>query len=117
MVLDVSAVAEVVHYIDQGEGSSQYRSSKIALNRWVRQSATTDDWAGTGVPVNVLAPGIVATETARETMLSDPAQVKVLTTALPQPLGFPGPVQAVADALVWKIGRASCRERREKCVR
>src|SRR5699024_12564454 len=23
---------------------------------------------------------------------------------LPQPLGFPGPVQAVADALVWMIG-------------
>ena len=99
-----AAVAAAERIIARGEGSSLYRSSKIALNRWVRQSATTDDWAGTGVPVNVLAPGIVATETARETMLSDPAQVKVLTTALPQPLGFPGPVQAVADALVWMIG-------------
>src|SRR5690625_7401273 len=48
--------------------------------------------------------GRAENDTAVETMLSDPAQVKVLTTAVPQPLGFPGPVQAVADALVWMIG-------------
>src|SRR5690625_8014500 len=48
--------------------------------------------------------GRAENDTAVETMLSDPAQVKVLTTALPQPLGFPGPVQAVADAHVWMIG-------------
>src|SRR5690625_4787098 len=48
--------------------------------------------------------GRAENDTAVETMLSDPAQVKVLTTALPQPLGFPGPIQAVAVALVWIIG-------------
>lgn len=97
------ATAAAERAIARGRGGALHRSSKIALNRWVRQSATTDDWAGTGVPLNVIAPGIVATGTARERMLSDEAQVKVLSTALPQPLGFPGPVQGVVDALAWML--------------
>lgn len=98
-----AAIAASERAIARGRGDYLYRSSKIALNRWVRQSAPTEDWAGTGVPVNIIAPGIVATESARQATLSDPAQFKVLTTALPQPLGFPGPVRAVADAIAWML--------------
>lgn len=100
---ETGATAAAERAIARGRGSTLYRSSNIALNRWVRQSATTDDWAGTGVPLNVIAPGVVATESAREQMLSDEARTKVLTTALPQPLGFPGPAQAIADALSWML--------------
>lgn len=99
-----AAVAAAERAIARGRGTILYRSSKIALNRWVRQSAATDDWAGTGVPVNVVAPGIVDTDAAREEMLSDPDRVRLLSVALPQPLGFPGPVQAAADAIAWMIG-------------
>lgn len=99
-----AAVAAAERAIARGRGTLLHRSSKIALNRWVRQSAATEDWAGTGVPVNVVAPGIVDTEAAREDMLSDPDRVRLLSVALPQPLGFPGPVQAVADAIAWMIG-------------
>ncbi len=98
-----AAVAAAQRVVARGRGGVLYRSSKIALNRWVRQSATAEEWAGTGVPLNVVAPGIVETDTARETMLGDPAQVRLLSTALPQPLGFPGPVQAIADAVAWML--------------
>ncbi|HEX7352800.1 SDR family oxidoreductase [Brachybacterium sp.] len=98
-----AAVAAAQRVIARGRGGVLYRSSKIALNRWVRQSAPAEEWAGTGVPLNVVAPGIVETGTARETMLEDPAQAKMLSTALPQPLGFPGPVQAIADAVAWML--------------
>lgn len=89
--------------VARGRGGVIYRSSKIALNRWVRKNAGSDDWAGNGIPLNVIAPGIVKTETARETVLADPALGKVLAEALPQPLGFPGPVGAIADAIAWTV--------------
>ena len=70
----------------------------------MRQSAATEDWAGTGVPVNVVAPGIVETEESPEESLTDPDRLRLLSVALPQPLGLPGPAQAVADAISWLIG-------------
>ncbi|MGO1354911.1 MAG: SDR family oxidoreductase [Brachybacterium tyrofermentans] len=104
---EAAAVATAEQLLSSGRGGVLYRSSKIALNRWVRQSATGEDWAGTGVVLNVIAPGIVENDTVRETLSADPpqdsARDRVLSTALPQPLGFPGPVQAVADAISWMI--------------
>ncbi|MGP5007525.1 SDR family oxidoreductase [Brachybacterium tyrofermentans] len=104
---EAAAVATAEQLLSSGRGGVLYRSSKIALNRWVRQSATGEDWAGTGVVLNVIAPGIVENDTVRETLSADPpqdsARDRVLSTALPQPLGFPGPIQAVADAISWMI--------------
>lgn len=95
------AAAEVA--VASGRGGELSRSAAIALNRWVRQSATAEEWAGTGVVVNVVAPGLVETDAAREVMLADQDQLNVLRTALPQPLGLPGPIQAVADAIAWMV--------------
>ena len=104
---EAAAVATAEQLLSSGRGGVLYRSSKIALNRWVRQSATGEDWAGTGVVLNVIAPGIVENDTVRETLSADPpqdsARDRVLSAALPQPLGFPGPIQAVADAISWMI--------------
>ncbi|MGP4976421.1 SDR family NAD(P)-dependent oxidoreductase [Brachybacterium tyrofermentans] len=114
-----SAIAAAERLIATGRGGVLYRCSKIALNRWVRQSAAGEDWAGTGVVLNVIAPGIVETDSAGTTLstdsppdparssaqssVQDSARDRVLSTALPQPLGFPGPVQAIADAISWMI--------------
>ncbi|GAA1490452.1 SDR family oxidoreductase [Brachybacterium sacelli] len=95
------AAAEVA--VASGRGGELSRSAAIALNRWVRQSATAEEWAGTGVVVNVVAPGLVETDTARDVMLADQDQLNVLRTALPQPLGLPGPIRAVADAISWMV--------------
>ncbi|GAB2476279.1 SDR family oxidoreductase [Promicromonospora xylanilytica] len=87
----------------RGRGAAIYRSTKIALNRWLRRTAVRDEWAGAGILLNAVAPGIVETETARRTMLSDTATVRVLQDALPQPLGMPGPVEPVAAAIAWLL--------------
>ncbi|MGW2093546.1 SDR family oxidoreductase [Promicromonospora sukumoe] len=86
-----------------GRGGVVYRSTKIALNRWLRRTAVRDEWAGAGIPLNAVAPGIVETETARRTLLADPASVRVLRDALPQPLGLPGPVEPVTATIAWLL--------------
>ncbi|MBM7365479.1 SDR family oxidoreductase [Gordonia hydrophobica] len=42
-----------------------YASSKIAVSRWVREHAVTADWAGSGIRVNIIAPGPVLTPLLR----------------------------------------------------
>jgi NAD(P)-dependent dehydrogenase (short-subunit alcohol dehydrogenase family) len=97
------ALAAAAGLVGRGRGAVVYRSTKIALNRWLRRTAVRPEWAGAGIPLNAVAPGIVATGTARATMLADAASVRVLRDALPQPLGLPGPVEPVAASVAWLL--------------
>jgi NAD(P)-dependent dehydrogenase (short-subunit alcohol dehydrogenase family) len=38
-----------------------YPGSKLALARWVRRNAITDDWVGRGIRLNAVSPGLVDT--------------------------------------------------------
>jgi NAD(P)-dependent dehydrogenase (short-subunit alcohol dehydrogenase family) len=44
-----------------GPGVGAYGASKLALARWVRRHAVTDDWIGAGIRLNAVAPGLIAT--------------------------------------------------------
>ncbi|MFB7249832.1 SDR family oxidoreductase [Microbacterium sp. NPDC056234] len=81
-------------------GSQIYRSSKIALNQWVREAAVSPRWTHSGIVLNAVAPGIIATDVVLDTWDRDRA---VLETALPQPLGAPGPVDSVAELLAGTV--------------
>ena len=96
-----AAIAAAARAIAAGRGRIIYGSTKVALNRWVRRNAGGPAWAGAGIPVNVVAPGVVDTDTARRFVLADPAVKATVARAMPQPLGFPGPVAAVAGAIAW----------------
>lgn len=97
------ALATAARLVGRGRGSVVYRSTKIALNRWLRRAAVRPEWAGAGIPLNAVAPGVVATGTARASLLADAASVRVLQDALPQPLGLPGPVEPVAASVAWLL--------------
>lgn len=100
---EARALAVADRMVARGRGGAVYRSTKIALNRWLRRTAVTEGWAGAGIPLNAVAPGVVRTDTARRTLLGDAASVRVLRDALPQPLGMPGPVEPVAAAIAWLL--------------
>jgi NAD(P)-dependent dehydrogenase (short-subunit alcohol dehydrogenase family) len=38
-----------------------YPASKMALAHWVRTRATTSEWIGSGIRLNAIAPGLIAT--------------------------------------------------------
>jgi len=45
---------------------SCYPATKLALARWVRRHAIADDWIGSGVRLNAIAPGLVETPMTSE---------------------------------------------------
>ncbi|GAA3652634.1 SDR family oxidoreductase [Nonomuraea antimicrobica] len=106
--MDEEAAAGAVRQaVESGRGRIVYPSSKLALNQWLRRAAVTSDWAGSGIPLNAVAPGVVDTQTARTTFLDDPATRDFVASAMPQPLGFPGPVAAIASLLAWTVSAAN----------
>lgn len=46
---------------DKGESITAYAATKLAVARWVRRTAVTDEWAGAGIRLNAIAPGMIAT--------------------------------------------------------
>lgn len=97
---EAQALTVAGRLVRTGRGSQLYRSSKIALNHWVRRASVATEWAGTGVVLNAVAPGIISTELV---MRSWERERRLLETALPQPLGSPGPVAAVAALLAHAV--------------
>jgi NAD(P)-dependent dehydrogenase (short-subunit alcohol dehydrogenase family) len=77
-----------------------YATSKRALSRWIRRNAVGDDWAGAGIPLNAIAPGLVRTELL-ERLFADPATKDRINAGSPMPLGGPYPPAAAAELLAW----------------
>jgi NAD(P)-dependent dehydrogenase (short-subunit alcohol dehydrogenase family) len=88
----------------EAEGSEagflNYTSSKRALSRWVRRESIAPRYAGTGIPVNAVAPGTVLTPMTRDLLVSEEGRTMV-DAAVPMPLnGHSDPV-VIARLLVW----------------
>jgi NAD(P)-dependent dehydrogenase (short-subunit alcohol dehydrogenase family) len=45
----------------EAEYSYAINTSKRALSRWIRCNAVSPEWAGSGIPLNTIAPGLVKT--------------------------------------------------------
>ena len=72
-----------------------YAGSKTAITRWCRRRATTDQWVGAGIALNVIAPGAVRTPLLEGG--DDDPTYGPLTAGLPVPTGRGEPV----DIAVW----------------
>ena len=89
-----------------GAGGLLYPSSKSALAQWMRRVCVTPGWAGAGIPLNAIAPGVVRTPMTAP-LFADEAMVQVMNEAVPMPLnGHAGP-EVIAEALRWLISPAN----------
>lgn len=79
-----------------------YSSTKAALARWLRQTSVTPEFAGAGIAMNAIAPGVVLTAMTAE-LVSDPQWKAVMDAAVPMPLGGYAPPEVIANALIWLI--------------
>ncbi len=88
--------------VQRGRGHEIYSSSKTALARWMRRVCTGPQWAGAGIPVNAVAPGVVLTEMTAG-LIADPQWKQIMDEAVPMPLhGYAEPT-VIAHALAWLL--------------
>ena len=70
-----------------------YAGAKLAVTRWCRRAAVTEPWVGTGVRLNVIAPGPVDTPMLRQ------GQADEVYGPLMEAFPVPVPERPGADAL------------------
>ncbi|MFF4772708.1 SDR family oxidoreductase [Microtetraspora fusca] len=101
-----AAVALAERAIERGEGPRLYPSSKSALARWLRRVAVTPEWAGAGIPLNAIAPGVVLTPMTAP-LFADEAMRAAMAAAVPMPLNGHARPEVIGEALRWLISPAN----------
>jgi NAD(P)-dependent dehydrogenase (short-subunit alcohol dehydrogenase family) len=96
------AVAIAQGLVEKGdaEASLIYGSTKRALSRWIRRESIKPEWAGAGIPINAVGPGIVETPMVADMIATGEART-VIDTMVPMPLNYYLKPRQVAYLLVW----------------
>ena len=87
---------------DEAGSLGTYPASKTALAWWVRRHAPTDQWAGAGITLNVVAPGAVETPLLRASR-EDPTIGQFIDT-FPIPVGRKGTAEELAGFVEFLLG-------------
>ena len=82
-----------------------YPASKAALAWWARREGVTEEWAGAGIRLNAVAPGLIATPMT-EQLRSDP-RLGVFADAYPTALERPGRPEEVAALVAFLLSEQS----------
>jgi len=96
------AIARATALVEQGEGHehSIYSSTKRAISRWARRECLKDEWAGAGIPLNVVGPGIVRTPMVADMIATEEARAG-LDQMVPMPLNYYLEPEQVSSLLMW----------------
>ena len=96
------ALAIAQGLVDTGGGVEHliYGSTKRALGRWVRRQSITPSWAGAGIPLNAVGPGIVRTPMVAG-MIATQKGRDALDKLVPMPLHGYLDAESVAALLIW----------------
>jgi NAD(P)-dependent dehydrogenase (short-subunit alcohol dehydrogenase family) len=79
-----------------------YPATKLAVAYWVRRNATGPEWAGSGIRLNAIAPGMIDTPMVAG-MREDP-QAGPMLDMLPIPVGRPGRPEEIAALVELLLG-------------
>ncbi|MBM7502817.1 SDR family oxidoreductase [Agromyces aurantiacus] len=82
------------------EANSIYATTKRALARWIRRNAAAPEWAGAGIPLNAIAPGVVATPMTQDLIGTQEAR-DALLGMVPMPLNGIFEPRDCAYLLAW----------------
>ncbi|WP_340315791.1 SDR family oxidoreductase [Rhizorhabdus argentea] len=77
-----------------------YYSSKMALSLWIKQNAVGQEWAGSGIVLNAVAPGMVATPMIQPLLDTQDGR-DFLNGQVPSALGRPSDPRELAELLVF----------------
>ena len=85
------------------DGANVYAGSKLALARWIRRTAITPEWAGSGIRLNAVAPGAVQTPLLQQG-LDDPLYGPAIRE-FPIPTGSFGAPGQIAALIEFMLGQ------------
>lgn len=95
---DEAAAAEIA---DKHTGHA-YAGSKLALARWVRRSATGENWIQAGITLNAVAPG--RTSTPFDDAMMKNEQIRPHLEAYPIPKGRLGQANEIGKFIAYLLG-------------
>jgi NAD(P)-dependent dehydrogenase (short-subunit alcohol dehydrogenase family) len=101
-----AAVDRAQELVDDGQEGLIYASTKQGINRWMRTVAPTDAWAGAGIPINAVGPGVIVTPMVDDFIGTQEGR-DMLAQAVPMPLGGYGRPEEVAELLAWLVSPAN----------
>jgi NAD(P)-dependent dehydrogenase (short-subunit alcohol dehydrogenase family) len=87
---------------DAAGAMATYPATKTAIAWWVRRNAATEDWAGAGITLNVVAPGAVETPLLQATR--EDATVGRFIDTFPIPVGRKGTAEELAAFVYFLLG-------------
>lgn len=99
---DESAALKIAEELakDEQTGNLIYASSKQAISRWVHREAVSERWAGAGIPLNAVGPGIVKTPMTAD-LLASPESEAMVDAVVPMPLNYHQEAESIAKLLIW----------------
>ena len=88
-----AALARAAVVAQGGTGGSIYASTKKAFAQWIRRQAPTTEWAGAGIPLNAIAPGVIVTPMTAPLLETEEGREQIRQ-------GVPMPLNGFAEAIV-----------------
>jgi len=79
-----------------------YLTSKLALAKWLRKTAVSAEWAGSGVLLNAIAPGVVKTAMTAP-LLADENMSAVVAQANPMAVECYAEPEEIAESIVQMV--------------
>lgn len=98
-----AAVRRADELAASGRGHLNYPSSKRAIVEWVREASITNEWAGAGIPLNAVGPGIILTPMTAALLETEQGREQ-LNAVVPMRLHGPAEPVVIARTLAWVAG-------------
>ncbi|UCR89728.1 SDR family oxidoreductase [Mycetocola spongiae] len=101
---NLEAIPELIAPFGEYASALVYGASKLALSRWLRRTAVTPEWAGSGIRLNAIAPGAILTPLL-QSQLDGPNGDAV--RSFPIPIGSFGSAEQIAAWTTFMLSPAA----------